>query len=182
MGDYTITIRAEESGTETVVSVDVDGSTPRVVELAMRAGNGISAPTLPSFDLNLLLRALFPSATTAVVPPAQGEEAVEVPSEVPSKAAESGVEQAPRPARSADGKRGARSGSSRAGGAGAARRRTEALVPEGRVYRRMPDDVVEVFNRMGTVTAVAEHYGVPRHTAQGWIGRLRRRGDFSAAS
>ncbi|NYT95615.1 hypothetical protein [Salinispora sp. H7-4] len=179
MGDYTITIRAEESGTETVVSVDVDGSTPRIVELAMRAGNGISAPTLPSFDLNLLLRALFPSATTAVVvPPAQGEEAVEVPSE----AAESGVEQAPRPARSADGKRGARSGSGRAGGAGAARRRTEAVVPEGRVYRRMPDDVVEVFNRMGTVTAVAEHYGVPRHTAQGWIGRLRRRGDFSAAS
>ncbi|ABP55226.1 hypothetical protein [Salinispora tropica] len=178
MGDYTITIRAEESGTETVVSVDVDGSTPRIVELAMRAGNGISAPTLPSFDLNLLLRALFPSATTAVVPPAQGEEAVGVPSE----AAESGVEQAPRPARSADGKRGARSGSGRVGGAGAARRRAEASVPEGRVYRRMPDDVVEVFNRMGTVTAVAEHYGVPRHTAQGWIGRLRRRGDFSAAS
>ncbi|MDM4718686.1 hypothetical protein QTQ03_03400 [Micromonospora sp. WMMA1363] len=177
MGDYTITIRAEESKTETVISVDVDGSTPRIVELAMRAGNGISAPTLPSFDLNLLLRALFPSATTAV-PPTPVEDAVGTPSE----AAESGAEQAPCPARSTDGKRGARSGSGRVGGAGAARRRAEASVPEGRVYRRMPEDVVEVFNRIGTVTAVAEHYGVPRHTAQGWIGRLRRRGDFSAAS
>lgn len=175
MGDYTITIRAEESKTETVISVDVDGSTPRIVELAMRAGNGISAPTLPSFDLNLLLRALFPSAATAVVPPTPVEDAAETPSE----AAELGVEQASRPARSTDGKRGARSSSGRAG---AARRRAEASVPEGRVYRRMPEDVVEVFNRIGTVTAVAEHYGVPRHTAQGWIGRLRRRGDFSAAS
>ncbi|GIJ79586.1 hypothetical protein SAMN05443287_104103 [Micromonospora phaseoli] len=171
MGDYTITIRAENAETETVICVDMDGSTPRVVELVMRAGSGISAPTLPSFDLNLLLRALFPDHATPVTPAAAeralGSSTEEPPSEQPRS--------------SATGKRSVRTGANRTA-AGAARRRTEASVPKGRVYRRMPDDVVDVFNRTGTVTAVAEHYGVPRHTAQGWIGRLRRRGGFSAAS
>ena len=46
----------------------------------------------------------------------------------------------------------------------------------GRVYRRTPDDLAVVFEQMGTVAAVAEHYGVPRYTAQGWIGRLRAAG------
>ncbi|MBX7266877.1 hypothetical protein KIF24_13150 [Micromonospora sp. Llam7] len=171
MGDYTITIRAESADTETVICVDMDDSTPRVVELVMRAGSGMSAPALPSFDLNLLLRALFPDRTVPVAPTA-AEHAVGSSAEEPS---------AEQPRATAAGKRSVRSGANRAA-AGAARRRTEASVPKGRVYRRMPDDVVEVFNRTGTVTAVAEHYGVPRHTAQGWIGRLRRRGGFSAAS
>ncbi|MFV2101620.1 hypothetical protein [Micromonospora sp. LOL_024] len=170
MGDYTITIRAEKAETETVICVDMDGSTPRVVELVMRAGSGISAPTLPAFDLNLLLRALF-----------SDREALETPSAAES-ALGSSTEELPTEQRSAaTGKRSVRTGVNRTA-AGAARRRTEASVPKGRVYRRMPDDVVDVFNRTGTVTAVAEHYGVPRHTAQGWIGRLRRRGGFSAAS
>lgn len=159
MGDYTITIRAEETGTETVISIDLDGSTPRVVELAMRAGSGLSAPTLPTFDLNQLLQVLFPSSAAV-------EQAAEQPQPA-SRAAvgKRSVQSAPRPGTAAPG-----------------RRRTEAPALTGRVYRRMPDDVVEVFNRTGTVTAVAEHYGVPRHTAQGWIGRLRRSGAFSGAS
>ncbi len=171
MGDYTITIRAEGADTETVICVDMDGSTPRVVELAMRAGSGISAPTLPSFDLNLLLRALFPSGAAPATPAV-------VESTVGPAVEESSAEQ---PRATSAGKRSVRSGANRAA-SGAGRRRSEAPVPKGRVYRRMPEDVVEVFNRTGTVTAVAEHYGVPRHTAQGWIGRLRRRGGFSAAS
>ncbi|MFS8478165.1 MAG: hypothetical protein FWJ93_04195 [Micromonosporaceae bacterium] len=43
-----------------------------------------------------------------------------------------------------------------------------------RAYRRMPEDIVAVFRRTGSVTATARHYGVPRHTAQGWVGRLRK--------
>ncbi|NLU78230.1 hypothetical protein HCA58_07515 [Micromonospora sp. HNM0581] len=166
MGDYTITIRAENADSETVISVDLDDATPRVVELVMRAGSGMSAPALPSFDLNLLLRALFPDHTAPLAPVVSSDDTGEVPVDEPRVP---GV-----------GKRTPRSGANRA--ATAMRRRSEASVPKGRVYRRMPDDVVEVFNRTGTVTAVAEHYGVPRHTAQGWIGRLRRRGGFSAAS
>lgn len=43
-----------------------------------------------------------------------------------------------------------------------------------RMYRRIPPDLAEVYAKLGSVTAVASHYEVPRHTAQGWIGRLRQ--------
>jgi hypothetical protein len=45
-----------------------------------------------------------------------------------------------------------------------------------RPYRRMPDvaEIIATYERIGTVTGLAEHYGVPRHTAQGWMGRARR--------
>jgi hypothetical protein len=48
----------------------------------------------------------------------------------------------------------------------------------GRAYRRMPDanDVVAAYRQAGTTSALAEHYGVPRHTAVGWVRRLRREG------
>jgi hypothetical protein len=46
---------------------------------------------------------------------------------------------------------------------------------EGRVYRRSPADLEAVYQQAGSVTAVADHYNVPRHTAQGWIRTLRRR-------
>ncbi|QGN49824.1 hypothetical protein GKC29_25370 [Micromonospora sp. WMMC415] len=45
----------------------------------------------------------------------------------------------------------------------------------GRVYRRSPDDLASVYQQAGNVAAVADHYEVPRHTAQGWIRTLRRR-------
>ncbi|WP_262286289.1 hypothetical protein [Micromonospora sp. MA102] len=82
----------------------------------------------------------------------------------------------------------ARPGATRAGGrktaAGAnatARKATkqtakgEAAKTEGRVYRRSPSDLESVYQQAGSVTAVADHYNVPRHTAQGWIRTLRRR-------
>lgn len=43
----------------------------------------------------------------------------------------------------------------------------------GRVYRRTPDDLAAVFERVGTVAGIAAHYQVPRYTAQGWVSRLR---------
>jgi hypothetical protein len=64
-----------------------------------------------------------------------------------------------------------------ASGAGERQRRrvrTSATVSGARAYRRMPDDLAATYAESGSVTAVARHYGVPRHTAQGWIGRLRR--------
>jgi hypothetical protein len=69
-------------------------------------------------------------------------------------------------------------------GAGASRRSvakaTEAAT-QGRAYRRMPADFVEVFQQAGGVTAVADHYSVPRHTAQGWVRRLRQEGSLPAS-
>jgi hypothetical protein len=43
----------------------------------------------------------------------------------------------------------------------------------GRVYRRMPDDFAGVYRQAGTAAAIADHYAVPRHTAQGWIRRQK---------
>lgn len=48
-----------------------------------------------------------------------------------------------------------------------------APAASGRVYRRTPDDLAAVFARVNAVAGVAEHYQVPRYTAQGWVGRLR---------
>ncbi|MEV8517342.1 hypothetical protein [Dactylosporangium sp. NPDC051484] len=42
-----------------------------------------------------------------------------------------------------------------------------------RAYRRMPDDFAAVYQQASTSAAIADHYGVPRYTAQGWIRRIR---------
>ncbi|TDB69713.1 hypothetical protein E1182_29200 [Micromonospora sp. KC721] len=51
----------------------------------------------------------------------------------------------------------------------------EASPGTGRVYRRSPDDLESVYQQAGSPAALADHYNVPRHTAQGWIRTLRRR-------
>ncbi|MFI6130813.1 hypothetical protein [Micromonospora sp. NPDC051141] len=47
-----------------------------------------------------------------------------------------------------------------------------------RPYRRMPqaDLVAGEFRRTGSVGKLAEHFDVPRYTAQAWVDRLRRSG------
>jgi hypothetical protein len=44
-----------------------------------------------------------------------------------------------------------------------------------RTYRRAPADLAAVLAQTGGVGAVANHYQVPRHTAQSWVRTLRRR-------
>ena len=44
-----------------------------------------------------------------------------------------------------------------------------------RVYRRSPEDLGTVFQQVGTVAGIADHYNVPRYTAQGWVRTLRRK-------
>jgi hypothetical protein len=53
-----------------------------------------------------------------------------------------------------------------------------ASAPSERNYRRMPpvDDVMAAYRETGSVSALADHFGVPRHTVQGWARRLRREG------
>jgi hypothetical protein len=47
-----------------------------------------------------------------------------------------------------------------------------------RAYRRMPpaEDVMAAYRQTGTLTGLAEHFDVPRHTIQGWARRLRDQG------
>jgi hypothetical protein len=53
-----------------------------------------------------------------------------------------------------------------------ATRRTDGRTE--RVYRRMPDDFAAVYRQASTAAAIADHYDVPRYTAQGWIGRYKK--------
>jgi hypothetical protein len=57
-----------------------------------------------------------------------------------------------------------------------AKKPTRAGAGGSRVYRRMPDDFAAVYQQAGSAAAVADHYDVPRHTANGWIRRLRDQG------
>lgn len=47
-----------------------------------------------------------------------------------------------------------------------------------RPYRRMPDasEVLTAYQKAGTVAGLAEHFGVPRYTANSWLRTMRRQG------
>lgn len=50
-----------------------------------------------------------------------------------------------------------------------------------RPYRKMPETevVVAAYEELGkSVGAVAKRFGVPRHTAQAWVSRLRKQGSI----
>jgi hypothetical protein len=52
----------------------------------------------------------------------------------------------------------------------------EAAAPTAggaRAYRRMPDDFRAVYQQTSSPAAIADHYGVPRYTAHGWIRRIK---------
>jgi len=61
---------------------------------------------------------------------------------------------------------------------GAARRARADVQPGARAYRRMPpaDEVMAAYHRIGSVSGLADHFGVPGHTVQGWARQLRRHG------
>src|SRR5262245_55263256 len=159
MSIYTIIIRPEDdSEAETTVSVDVDGATTRILELSVRAGGGGGLPSqLPLPDFTLLLRAILAATVDDQLPmPPNG-------SLVRRAGAREGERQGGIRLVDLEGQRHARLDSVPA----------PSNVLGARAYRRMPDDLMEVFERTRSVTAVSRHYGVPRHTAQGWINRLR---------
>jgi hypothetical protein len=135
------------------VVVDTDSRTPRIVEMTIRAGSadGMSAITMPSIDLAGVVRALSAGVLAAEPVAAPTADSASDPAPPAVVVEDSHSADAPREP--------------------AARSRRG-----DRPYRQMPpaDDLRAVFERVGTVTAMAAHYGVPRHTAQGWMSRLRK--------
>lgn len=169
MAGYTITITPfdDETAPETTIRVDTSSGQARIVELSVRApgGSGLSAGHLPAVNLDQMIAAIGPAQQPALVTtPAAG---------------------ASRQRRAPAGRRTAKAARAKAAAPTASRSRqaraakaAEQPARAGRAYRRMPeaDDVVAAYRRTGSTTAVAEHYGVPRHTATGWVRRLRRLG------
>ena len=190
MSKYIITITPDppEAGTETTVRVDLSSGRPLVQELLVRSGNvrGLDSGDVPDIDFGMLVRAV---AGGASVRPAETGPAAPVEAAAPTAVP-------PRRQRS-KGRPGAAEGDAAAETtivksrnrperitrkAPPPRRPAAVSTAEGdasdRAYRRMPDadEVIAAYEKVGTITGLAEHFGVPRHTAQGWAGRLRRGG------
>jgi hypothetical protein len=188
---YTITITPDDDRlASTTLRVEAGESGGRITELLVRAGSGdgLSARSLPPIDLDLVASAI--TATGAEQTPAVASRSAEVAASSASSAAAPAAKgnaeplaaadsAPPRAVKSAGGRGGRRTPGKRAAAGG--RRRaaaTTSAASDGaqRAYRRMPDDLPTVYAESGSVTVVARHYGVPRHTAQGWVGRLRSQG------
>jgi hypothetical protein len=162
MTSYTITITPEGAdGTTTTLRLDVTRGAATLTDVHLHAGAGLSAGQLPTIDYALLLRAVgqetgAPARVTAARktagrgrPPAKRARRAAPGAAEPVKATRARV---------------------------AAKKTTRSAGGQGRAYRRMPEDLPAVYQREGGATAVAEHYGVPRHTVQGWLRRLRNQG------
>lgn len=180
MSEYIITIvpvtEDDVAGpiSQTIVRVETQDGKPFIKELTMRGleGSGLDATRLPHVDFEMLMRAFLPGAAQPVTAPAPR------PVDVP--------EQRPVPRRST-----ARStpeaGSGTGGTAAASRRRAGGAaghIQKGRAYRRAPEpaELAAAYEETGSVAGLASHFGVPVHTAQGWISRLRRKNAFSTES
>ncbi|GFJ77488.1 helix-turn-helix domain-containing protein [Phytohabitans houttuyneae] len=172
MSRFVITITPDDGGSatgaaaHTTVRVDISTGQTRITELTVRAasGGGLAPADLPPVDLDLLVRALAAPAPPPALPPV----------------AETFAEQAaPAPRRRAR-KTAAKKATAKATTRSAAKKTTKrgAESTGTRAYRRMPeaDEVMDVYRQTGSITAVAEHFGVPRHTVAGWARRLRSQG------
>jgi hypothetical protein len=172
MRTYNITITPQDDPRiQTTVSVEVErsGRAVRVTEMTVRAveGAGLPGARLPAVDVELLLRAILPpEAAEAAAEPEPRGRAGRAARITPGRAKRAAPE-AREAKRTAPAARRAAAKAAKAAKAG-----------EGdiRAYRRMPDDVVNTYAQLHSITALAAHYGVPRHTAQGWMNRLRKQG------
>jgi hypothetical protein len=154
------------------VRVDTGSGQPRVNELVVRADDarGLGSADLPAIDLGLLIQALSGGMSAA-------------PAATPTVTRANAATRANGAARPAGSRaRGRRSRVAtepkRVVTKSARRRGARDDAAAERAYRRMPDasEVLEAYEQVGTITGLAAHYGVPRHTAQGWATRLRRSG------
>jgi hypothetical protein len=167
MSRYVVVITPEAQGgdgsageAQATIRVETAPPTPRIIEMTVRysAIDGLPATALPSVDLEAVVRALVSGvrATSGSTPTPENEGGHGDPQDAAGGSKPTPAVELEAPSRT----------------------RPPETVTEvaGRAYRRMPDadELRAVYERIGTVTGVAEHYGVPRHTAQGWMGRLRK--------
>jgi Helix-turn-helix domain len=157
-----------------------------------------AGPAAPAFELSATPATIAPYEPAPAAVPARGTAGRRAADRAATKrtaskrtaAKQAPAKQAPakKAAKAAAGKGAAAAAGGRASKrAGAAATRTTARggargQGTGRAYRRTPEDIVEVFNQAPSATALARHYGVPRHTVQGWLRRLRSEGVLPPSS
>lgn len=190
MAGYTITIAPndDEAGPLTTIRVDTGSGSARITELTVRAveGAGLSPQQLPAVNLEQLIAALAPSGPAAIAVSAHTESApASADSSVPAPAQPAVAPEPSAPAarvgRSARAKKAGRKAPAKKAPARTRQAGAEKSAGQAsgrRAYRRMPDagDVLAAYREVGGTTALARHFGVPRHTATGWLRRLRSQG------
>jgi hypothetical protein len=188
MPSYTITITPDDGvGAETVVKLQIDGNTPRITKLELTAAAGATLATsqLPAINLEMLLASVQPAITPYPTPtPAiatatvQQPAADDIPAATPREREPATGHDRTKPAATAAAVKPAPKATKKpaTGKTAASAKKTQAK-PEstGRAYRTMPGDFAAVYQQASSVGAVADHYGVPRHTAQNWVATARRR-------
>ncbi|QIS22162.1 hypothetical protein [Nocardia terpenica] len=177
MSKYTVVIvRGEQHGgvdrcPRLTMYIDTSAPNPRVTGVSVSSGgaDGLTAGNLPDIDLPTIVEALISRVSAS-----------NMHSQL--KLFEGSVDN------SDETKKAARSSSERAepdaGSVAGVRAATPSLLESpgsegpsaGRAYRKMPDpdELRENLRKIGTVTGLAKYYQVPRHTAQGWVGRLKK--------
>jgi hypothetical protein len=161
MSSYTITITPDSTeqhtpntAPQTTIRVDTSSGEPRITEVSIRSTtpDGLLAGAAPVVDLELLVRALTSEVRESGSTPASLTVARTASGS--HQTASDPVGTRPAPAREASASR------------------------SGRTYRRMPDtaEVLAAYEQIGTVTGMAQYFGVPRHTAQAWMARIRKQG------
>lgn len=198
MNSYTITIAPNDnSGNATTLVVDTSGSEVRITDVHLHATDGLAGGQMPTVDFGLLLRAITGSKAPAIeATPVRAVRASQAGERVDAQAPTTeSTAPAPRtrrrarqaaPATAEPAKRvraratknaaskKASAAPAKAAKSASAKKTAKAAARSGeRVYRRMPEDFAAVYGQTGSTAAIADHYSVPRHTAQGWVRRIR---------
>jgi hypothetical protein len=175
---YTVTITAEDSGATAQLRLDTTGEQAILTDIHLHHGNALPAGQLPAIDYTLLLQAIDisrPARAPATKTPA-GTAAAATTQYQPASGSTNPQAARPRTRGAA-----ARTGDAAGNTATTAGKNTKkTAINTGhtgsdttRRYRHAPDDLAAVYQKLGSAAAVADHYQVPRHTANGWIRRLR---------
>lgn len=174
MGSYTVVIVPDSAGDSSdssdapriTIRIDTTPTNARITGIAIRttAPTGLTARNVPDVDISAIVTALAARFPPPGLRARSAEPSPAAPAQWPEQAVLGEVWTATGP-RTAPPLR-------------------IAHDEAGRAYRRMPEisELRANYQTLGTVTAVAKHYGVPRHTAQGWIGRLRKLDQSSQAN
>jgi len=174
MSEYVITIvPVTEDGFsgpagQMMVRVDIDGGHTTVKELTMRAHEGSGLAAAPYVNVEMLVAAFTPPEGAPATAPRRSPVPTSERAEPKATARSSrGRGAATRNSRTAAGRRGT-------GG-------TANHLRAGRAYRKAPDlaELEAAYLKTGTIAGVADEFGVPVHTAQGWITRMRRKNSAS---
>ncbi len=184
MTTYTITITADDdSAATTRLRLDTSGDQVILTDLHLHDGNGLSTGQLPAIDYGLLLAAITTSTPTPLsgrTPHARGRDTTPAPTAVTaSTPARRRARTAAPAAAAAATPQPAVGGRRRAGAGNKAAAAANKSVPRARKTTTKAK-TAKADRQAGSASAAAEHYQVPRHTANGWIRRLREQGIIPA--